>query len=168
MAEGILDRIKSLAGGKRERAPLSGKQLAQLRQQLRECAAGTGGEVSARNRAAKLGETYLALDDAGRHEFLRRIALDFGPEPAKVDAAHRAYQAAVGTPGQWDAEADEVAGGLAAAVALWSEGRPGVHERHLPPASMVREERPRHGRPSGQPSSCAISSGGFAGPPHHG
>ncbi len=82
------------------------KLLAQLRQQLQECAAGTGGEVSARNRAAKLGETYLGLDDAGRHEFLRRIALDFGPEPAKVDAAHRAYQSAAGTPRQWDAEAD--------------------------------------------------------------
>jgi malonyl-CoA decarboxylase len=106
MADGILDRMKNLVGGKCERAPLTAKLLTQLRQQLRECAAGTGGEVSARNRAAKLGETYLGLDDAGRHEFLRRIALDFGPEPAKVDAAHRAYQAAVGTPGQWDAEAD--------------------------------------------------------------
>ena len=106
MAEGILDRMKSLVGSQRERAPLKGKALAQLRQQLRECAAGTGGEVSARNRAAKLGETYLGLDDAGRHEFLRRIALDFGPEPAKVAAAHDAYQSAVGTPRQWDAEAD--------------------------------------------------------------
>jgi len=106
MVEGILDRMKSLVGGRRERAPLTPKLLAQLRKQLQECAAGTGGEVSARNRAAKLGETYLGLDDAGRHEFLRRIALDFGPDPAKVDAAHRAWQTAVGTPGQWDAEAD--------------------------------------------------------------
>jgi malonyl-CoA decarboxylase len=106
MAEGILDRVKSMVGVKRERASMTPKLLAQLRKQLQECAAGTGGEVSARSRAAKLGETYLGLDDAGRHEFLRRIALDFGPEPAKVDAAHRAYQAAVGTPGQWDAEAD--------------------------------------------------------------
>ncbi|MEZ5615525.1 MAG: malonyl-CoA decarboxylase family protein [Rhodocyclaceae bacterium] len=81
------------------------KLLGQLRRQLEECAAGTGGEVAARGRAAKLGETYLGLDDAGRHEFLRRIALDFGPEPAKVAAAHQAYQAAAGTPGQWDAEA---------------------------------------------------------------
>jgi malonyl-CoA decarboxylase len=106
MAEGILDRMKSMVGGRRERAPLNGKQLALLRQQLRECADGTGGEVSARIRAARLGETYLGLSDAGRHEFLRRIALDFGPDPAAVDAAHRTYQAAVGTPGQWDAEAD--------------------------------------------------------------
>ena len=85
MAEGILDRMKSMVGGRRERAPLNGKQLALLRQQLRECADGTGGEVSARIRAARLGETYLGLSDAGRHEFLRRIALDFGPDPAAVD-----------------------------------------------------------------------------------
>ncbi|MCL4680144.1 MAG: malonyl-CoA decarboxylase family protein [Rhodocyclaceae bacterium] len=103
--EGILRRVKSLVGGKPGRQPMTPKLLAQLRKQLQECAAGTGGEVAARGRAAKLGETYLGLDDAGRHEFLRRIALDFGPEPAKVDAAHRAYQAAAGTPGQWDAEA---------------------------------------------------------------
>jgi malonyl-CoA decarboxylase len=106
MAETILDRVKNLVGGRRERQPMTPKLLAQLRKQLQECAAGTGGEVSARNRAAKLGETYLGLNDAGRHEFLRRIALDFGPDPAKVAAAHRAYQAAVGTPRQWDAEAD--------------------------------------------------------------
>ena len=103
--EGILRRVKSLVGGKRERQSMTPKLLAQLRRQLQECAAGTGGEVAARGRAAKLGETYLGLDDAGRHEFLRRIALDFGPDPVKVDAAHRAYQAAAGTPGQWDAEA---------------------------------------------------------------
>jgi len=105
MADGLLDRVKQLVNGKRERQPMTPKLLAQLRKQLQECAAGTGGEVTARNRAAKLGEIYLALDDAGRHEFLRRIALDFGPDPVKVDDAHRAYQAAVGTPGQWDAEA---------------------------------------------------------------
>jgi len=104
--EGILRRVKSLVGGKSGRQPMTPKLLVQLRRQLQECAAGTGGEVAARGRAAKLGETYLGLDDAGRHEFLRRIALDFGPEPAKVAAAHQAYQAAAGTPGQWDAEAD--------------------------------------------------------------
>ena len=104
--EGILRRVKSLVGGKPGRQPMTPKLLAQLRKQLQECAAGTGGEVAARGRAAKLGETYLGLDDAGRHEFLRRIALDFGPEPAKVEIAHRDYQSAVGTPGQWDAEAN--------------------------------------------------------------
>ncbi len=110
MAEGLvtrgLRRMRSLVGGTRERAPaLSAKQAQRIRAQLAECAAGLGGEVSARQRAARLGETYQKLDDAGRHEFLRMIALEFGPDPKAVDAAHRRYQSAVGSPEQWDAEA---------------------------------------------------------------
>ena len=104
-ADSFIARMKSLVGGKRKLSPLTPRLLSQLRRQLKDCAVGTGGEVSARSRAARLGETYLSLDAAGRHEFLRRIALDFGPDPAAVEAAHRAYQAAVGQPGQWDAEA---------------------------------------------------------------
>ena len=34
------------------------------------------------------------------------IALEFGPDPGKVAAAHAAYQAAVGSDAQWDAEAE--------------------------------------------------------------
>ncbi|HRP96273.1 MAG TPA: malonyl-CoA decarboxylase [Rhodocyclaceae bacterium] len=84
----------------------SGEKLqARLRQQLQECAEGLGGEVSTRQRAASLAHTYLELDDAGRHAFLRMIALEFGPDPARIASAHEAYQAAVGTPQQWDAEA---------------------------------------------------------------
>ncbi|HCX34282.1 MAG TPA: Malonyl-CoA decarboxylase [Rhodocyclaceae bacterium] len=110
MAESLvtrgLKRMRSLvsgAGATGSRLPA--KQAARLREQLRECAAGLGGEVSARIRAARLGETYQRLDEAGRHEFLRMIALEFGPDPKAVDAAHRAYQAARDTPGRWDAEA---------------------------------------------------------------
>lgn len=77
-----------------------------LLDQLRECAEGLGGEVSARSRAARLGETYLHLADAGRHEFLRLIALEFGPQPKRVAVAHAAWQAAIGTRQQWDAEAE--------------------------------------------------------------
>ena len=105
MAEGMLERMKALVGRKGDRTPLTAKKLQQLRQQLRECAAGTGGEVSARQRATKLGESYLGLDDTGRHAFLRLIALEFGPDPALVADAHRTYQEAVGTPRLWDAEA---------------------------------------------------------------
>ncbi len=84
---------------------LTRKRRDLLREQLRECASGLGGEVSARVRAASLGDTYLHLDDEGKHEFLRLIALEFGPDPKAVAEAHEAYQAAVGTPRQWDAEA---------------------------------------------------------------
>ncbi len=83
---------------------LAPKLLHRLREQLRECAAGLGGEVSTRQRAANLGESYLQLDDAGRHAFLRLIAHEFGPDPQAVAAAHQAYQQAIGTSGQWQAE----------------------------------------------------------------
>lgn len=83
----------------------SEKTIERIRRQLHECAEGRGGEVSTRQRAARLAETYLRLDDAGRHAFLRIIALEFGPDPQRIARAHEAYQAAVGTPQQWDAEA---------------------------------------------------------------
>jgi malonyl-CoA decarboxylase len=42
--------------------------------QMRSCLAGRGGEVSARNRAAKLAQAYLGLDEDGRRDFLRELA----------------------------------------------------------------------------------------------
>jgi malonyl-CoA decarboxylase len=83
----------------------SEKTLERIHHQLEECAIGQGGEVSTRQRAAKLADTYLKLDDNGRRAMLRMIALDFGPDPAAVATAHSAYQKAVGTDAQWDAEA---------------------------------------------------------------
>jgi len=103
-----LNKVRALVGivPQGAAAPrLTAKQLQHLRQQLKECADGLGGEVTARQRAVKLGASYLRLDDAGRREFLRMIALEFGPDPRTVSAAHETYQAAVGTPEQWDAEA---------------------------------------------------------------
>ncbi|TRZ55603.1 MAG: Malonyl-CoA decarboxylase [Rhodocyclaceae bacterium] len=100
-----LKRMRKLVGVDPEPARLPARQLQQLRQQLQECADGIGGEVSVRMRAARLGETYLTLDAGGRHELLRLIAVEFGPDPKLVDQAHAAYQAAIGTTAQWDAEA---------------------------------------------------------------
>ncbi len=98
-----LDRMRALVG--LDEAPAE-KVLDGIRRQLHECAEGLGGEVSTRNRAARLAETYLKLDDAGRHAFLRIIALEFGPDPARVAAAHERYQSTVGSTTQWDAEAE--------------------------------------------------------------
>lgn len=81
------------------------KLLERARQQLQECAEGLGGEVSTRMRAARLAQTYLGLGDAGRHAFLRMIALEFGPDPARIAQAHDDYQSAVGSDAQWEAEA---------------------------------------------------------------
>jgi malonyl-CoA decarboxylase len=98
-----IDRIKTMVANGREPV-LGARELNRIREQLKECAERTGGEVSARVRAARLGETYLKLGDAGRREFLRLIAIEFGPDPKQVSAAHEAWQAAIGTPRQWDAE----------------------------------------------------------------
>jgi malonyl-CoA decarboxylase len=86
-------------------SPLHERQLDKIRKQLQECARGSGGEVSARQRARRLGETYLGLDAAGRHTFLRLIATEFGPDPAKVAQAHAHYQTSLETSAQWEAEA---------------------------------------------------------------
>ena len=96
------DKVKAMVAKGPALAP---RELTRIREQLTECANGYGGEVSARNRAARLGETYLRLPDEGRHAFLRLIAREFGPDPKRVNAAHDAWQASIGTPTQWDAEA---------------------------------------------------------------
>ncbi|MBL8487891.1 MAG: malonyl-CoA decarboxylase [Rhodocyclaceae bacterium] len=98
-----LKKVRALVSD--EPPALSPKVRDRLRAQLRECVEGRGGEVSARQRAAGLARTYQGLSEAGRRDFLRLIALEFGPDPARVAKAHEAYQAAVGTPRQWDAEA---------------------------------------------------------------
>jgi len=105
VTRGLVDKLRSMVGGSGERVALTARGLERLRAQLRECAEGLGGEVSARGRAARLAETYVSLNDEGRQRFLKLIALEFGPDPAKVATAHAAYQAAVGTPEQWKAEA---------------------------------------------------------------
>jgi malonyl-CoA decarboxylase len=80
--------IVAHATGK-DREP-SEKELERIHRQLEECAVGLGGEVSTRQRAAKLADTYLKLDDVGRRAMLRLIALDFGPDPAVSNSAHEA------------------------------------------------------------------------------
>ena len=108
MAEGIVARgLKKVRRMLAEHAPagkISERQLSQIRDQLKECAAGLGGEVSVRQRAARLAETYLNLGDEGRAAFLRIVATEFGPDPKAVEKAHAQYQAAIGSDGQWAAE----------------------------------------------------------------
>ena len=108
MAEGIVARgLKKVRRMLAEHAPagkVSERQLSQIRDQLKECAVGLGGEVSVRQRAARLAETYLNLGDEGRAAFLRIVATEFGPDPKAVEKAHAQYQAAIGSDGQWAAE----------------------------------------------------------------
>lgn len=108
MAEGIvargLSKVRKLLAEHSTAGRLTERQLNQIRDQLKECAAGLGGEVSARQRAARLAETYLALGDEGRAAFLRIVATEFGPDPKAVEKAHAHYQSVLGSDAQWAAE----------------------------------------------------------------
>jgi malonyl-CoA decarboxylase len=65
-----------------------------LRRQIDACLEARGGQVSARARAADLGETYLVLNAAGRRRFLEILARDYDVETDAVDAAIAARQEA--------------------------------------------------------------------------
>jgi malonyl-CoA decarboxylase len=68
------------------RPDLSGEDADRLRVQLRDCLEGRGGGVSARARAAALGRTYLALNEAGRERFLHVLATEFDVDRALIQA----------------------------------------------------------------------------------
>nr|WP_294500996.1 malonyl-CoA decarboxylase [uncultured Rhodopila sp.] len=92
VSTGLLDRtIRRITTVWRDMA--SGVPDETLEAQMRTCLAGRGGEVSARNRAAKLAETYLAADEPGRRDFLRTLA-SFDSDPDAVAAAYAAVTAA--------------------------------------------------------------------------
>ena len=67
-APGLFDRaIRRITGVWRDMAAgVAREDDDSIAAQMRACLAGRGGEVSARNRAAKLAQAYLALDEAGR------------------------------------------------------------------------------------------------------
>jgi malonyl-CoA decarboxylase len=58
-----------------------------VRVKIDACLETRGGEVSARARAAELGETYLVLDETGRRRFLEILANEYGANPLAIDAA---------------------------------------------------------------------------------
>lgn len=59
-----------------------------LKAQIDACLEGRGGEVSARARAAELGQAYLDLSQTGRERFLRLLASDY-------DVDHEALETAI-------------------------------------------------------------------------
>jgi malonyl-CoA decarboxylase len=82
-----------LTGGLRPDLP--DDDAARLRQQMLSCLDGRGGEVTARARAAALGRTYLALNNAGRERFLQLLAEEFDTDREDVDRCCAALAAAV-------------------------------------------------------------------------
>ncbi|WP_428541205.1 malonyl-CoA decarboxylase [Rhodopila sp.] len=95
VSTGLLDRaIRRITEAWRDMASsVSGEADETLEAQMQACLAGRGGEVSARNRAAKLAQTYLTQNDAGRAGFLRTLA-GFDSDPDAVAAAYAEVQAA--------------------------------------------------------------------------
>jgi malonyl-CoA decarboxylase len=83
---------------------VSGEVDESLEAQMQACLAKRGGEVSARNRAAKLAQTYLTQDEAGRKEFLRTLA-GFDSDPDAVALAYTKVQAASDAAERADAKA---------------------------------------------------------------
>src|SRR3712207_2174795 len=73
---GLLDRaLRRVTSLWRDMADrVTGAESESIAEQMRACLDGRGGEVSARNRAAKLAQAYLGLDLVGRIEFLRTLA----------------------------------------------------------------------------------------------
>jgi len=69
------------------RPDLSGDDLERMRQQMVDSLEARGGEESARQRAAELGRSYLALNAVGRKRFMSLLADEFGTDRDAVDAA---------------------------------------------------------------------------------
>jgi malonyl-CoA decarboxylase len=92
---GLFDRaIRRIATVWRDMAStVSTPEGESIHDQMQACLAARGGEISARNRSAKLAQTYLSLDDAGRLGFLKDLA-GFDSVPDDVDRAYAAVQAA--------------------------------------------------------------------------
>ena len=94
-APGLFDRaIRRITNVWRDMASsVAGEEDDSIVAQMRACLASRGGEVSARNRAAKLAEAYLTLDVPGRIGFLRSLA-EFDSDADAVAEAFAAMQAA--------------------------------------------------------------------------
>ncbi len=70
--------------------------LEKLRKKIKACLEGRGGEMSARARAAELGEAYLVLNPLGRRRFLELLATDYDVDNAAVEAAIERRRASEG------------------------------------------------------------------------
>jgi malonyl-CoA decarboxylase len=92
---GLFDRaLRRIAGVWRDMAQGVGREEDEsVEGQMRACLAGTGGDVSARNRAAKLAQTYLTLDRDGRRAFLATLA-GFDSDADAVAAAYEEVRSA--------------------------------------------------------------------------
>ncbi len=68
-------------------AQLQDQDARLVRRKIDACLEARGGEVSARARAAELGETYLTLNAEGRRRFLVILARDYGIDHGALETA---------------------------------------------------------------------------------
>ena len=73
------------------RPDLPKEDLKRIARRIDECIDGSGGEVSARARAADLGRCYLSLSAVGREKFFRLLADEYGVDEAALSQAVRAW-----------------------------------------------------------------------------
>jgi malonyl-CoA decarboxylase len=76
------------------RPELTTDDMEHVREQLRACLEGRGGEVAARARAAELGRTYLGLNAEGRERFLHLLADEFDVDRTAITQAASGFLAA--------------------------------------------------------------------------
>ncbi len=79
------DKGRSLKDG--VAAQLQDQDARLVRRKIDACLEARGGEVSARARAAELGETYLTLNAEGRRRFLVILARDYGIDHGALETA---------------------------------------------------------------------------------
>jgi malonyl-CoA decarboxylase len=65
----------------------SKEEAAFILKQMRQCLDHKGGEVSARKKAAELGQTYLTLNESGKRKFMKILAEDFAIDDTKISEA---------------------------------------------------------------------------------
>jgi len=89
VSTGLIDRaLKRITSVWRDMAAsVIGAEDETLEQQMQACLEGRGGEVSARNRAARLAQTYQSAGEEERIAFLRTLAA-FDSDPDAVAAAY--------------------------------------------------------------------------------
>ncbi|MBT6273643.1 MAG: malonyl-CoA decarboxylase, partial [Chromatiales bacterium] len=75
-----------------------------VRAHIDACLDGRGGEVSARARAAELGEIYLTLEPGGRRRFLELLAVDYDTPTDRVSELIERWSAAGDATGRWQAQ----------------------------------------------------------------
>ncbi|KJS36063.1 MAG: malonyl-CoA decarboxylase [Rhodospirillaceae bacterium BRH_c57] len=86
------------------RPDLPGGDLEKVHAQMDACLDGLGGDVSARSRAAQLGQAYLSLDLTGKERFLRLMAEGYDTDHDTVRDAAKALLAATDDAGRAKAE----------------------------------------------------------------